>query len=302
MTPKTSLKIASAQYPIGEPKTLAEWEEKVALWVKKGAATGAELLVFPEYAAIEQVASFGPEIAGDLALTLAKSSELAPSRVQFHIDLAKKHNVHILAGSGPIRKPDGRFVNVAHLITPDGAVGEQEKLVMTPFERQWGVTAGTPVRVFRTTLGVLGVAICYDSEFPLLVRAMVEAGADVVLVPSCTERLSGYHRVRTGAMARALENTIATVQSPLVGDAHWSAAVDFNAGAAGIYVPSEQGVSDSGVLAEGTLNAAEWVTATVDLARLKALRESGEMHNYGDWELQPGAPASKVSVEVVKLG
>ena len=88
---------------------------------------------------------------------------------------------------------------------------------------------------------------------------MAEAGADVVLVPSCTERISGYHRVRTGSMARALENTIATVQSPTVGDAPWSPAVDFNAGAAGIYVPSEHGVSDDGVLAQGKLNASEWV-------------------------------------------
>ena len=198
-------------------------------------------------------------------------------------------------------KSDGRFVNAAQLITPDGAVGEQEKLVMTPFEREWGVSAGGPVRVFQTTLGVFAIAICYDSEFPLLVRAMAEAGADVVLVPTCTERVSGYHRVRTGAMARALENTIATVQSPLVGDAPWSPAVDFNAGAAGIYVPSEQGVSDTGILAEGTLNAAEWVTATIDLARLKRVRETGEMHNYGDWALQPGVPTTKVTVEIVKL-
>ena len=301
MSQPATLKIASAQYPIGQPKTLAEWEEKVALWVRKGAATGAELLVFPEYAAIEQAACFGPEVYGDLQRTLKKVAELAASRVEFHSDLAKKHNVHIVAGSGPVMKSDGRFVNAAQLVTPDGAVGEQEKLVMTPFEREWGISAGGPVRVFQTTLGIFAIALCYDSEFPLPVRAMAEAGADVVLVPSCTERLSGYHRVRTGAMARALENTIATVQSPLVGDAPWSPAVDFNAGAAGIYVPSEQGVSDTGVLAEGTLNAAEWVTATIDHARLKRVRDTGEMHNYGDWPLQPGAPATKVAVEIVRL-
>ena len=54
MTTQHTLHVASAQYPIGQPKSLAEWEEKIAVWVKSGAATGAELLVFPEYAAIEQ--------------------------------------------------------------------------------------------------------------------------------------------------------------------------------------------------------------------------------------------------------
>ena len=301
MSAANTIKVASAQYPIGQPKSLSEWEAKIATWVKTGAATGAELLVFPEYAAIEQAAAFGPEIYGDLEATLTKVAELAASRVALHAGLAKKHNVHILVGSGPVLKSDGRFVNAAQLVTPKGAIGEQEKLIMTPFEHDWGISAGGPVRIFKTVLGTLGIAICYDSEFPLLVHAMAAAGADVVLVPSCTERVSGYHRVRTGCLARALENTIATVQSPTVGDAPWSPAVDFNSGAAGIYVPSEHGVSGDGVLAEGKLNAAQWVTATIDLARLKRVRATGEMRNARDWAHQPGAPASAVKVDVVEL-
>jgi predicted amidohydrolase len=301
MTAPTTVKVASSQYPIGQPKSLSEWEEKIALWVKRGAQTGSQLLVFPEYAAIEQAACFGPEVYGDLKSTLAKIAELAASRIAFHAALAKEHNVHILVGSGPVLKSDGRYVNAAQLVTPDGGIGEQEKLVMTPFERTWGISPGETVRVFKTRLATFGIAICYDSEFPLLVRAMAEAGADIVLVPSCTERLSGYHRIRIGSRARALENGIATVQSPTVGDAPWSPAVDFNSGAAGIYVPAEQDISDDGVLATGTLNTAQWVSATIDLQHLKQVRESGEMRNSLDWALQPGAPATAVNVERVSL-
>lgn len=295
------LKVASAQYPIGQPASLAEWEAKIASWVAEGAATGAELLVFPEYAAIEQAACFGPEVYNDLTTTLERVAELAPSRVAHHAALAKKHGVHILVGSGPAKHADGRFVNATQLVTPSGLVGVQEKLIMTPFEHGWGVTAGNPLRVFETALGKLAILICYDSEFPLLARAAVEAGADAILVPSCTERVSGYHRVRTGSQARALENTIVTVQSPTVGDAPWSPAVDFNVGAAGIYVPPEHGVSDTGVIAEGTLNHPMWVYAAVDLAALRRLRTSGEMRNFGDWPAQPGAEPLKHTVESVKL-
>jgi predicted amidohydrolase len=301
MSEASRVTIASAQYPIGQPKSLAEWTDKIALWVKRGAETGADLLLFPEYAAIEQAACFGPDVYNDLQITLSKIAELAGERVALHAELAKKHNVHVVVGSGPVLKSDGRFVNAAQIVSPTGAISEQEKLVMTPFERDWGISAGGPVRVFETAIGTFGMAICYDSEFPLLVRAMAEAGADVVLVPSCTERVSGYHRVRTGSKARSLENTIATVQSPTVGDALWSPAVDFNAGAAGIYVPSEHGVSDDGVLVEGVLNKAQWVTGTIDLARLRAVRSSGEMRNYKDWALQPGAPQTAVEVERVVL-
>jgi predicted amidohydrolase len=172
---------------------------------------------------------------------------------------------------------------------------------MTPFEHQWGVVGGGPIRVFDTRLGRIGVAICYDAEFPLLVRAQAEAGADIVLVPSCTERVSGFHRVRTAALARALENTIATVMSPLIGDAPWSPAVDRNRGAGGIFVPAEAGLSDTGVVAEGRPDVPGWVCADIDLAQLRGLRGAGEMRNFTDWSCQPGARANSVPAEIVTL-
>ncbi len=296
-----SLRVAAAQYPIDRPGSLSAWQDKIARWVAEGAATGAQLLVFPEYAAIEQAGAFGAEVAGDLAATLEAVAGQAGERIAFHVDLAGRHNVHILIGSGPVKNSDGRYVNAAQLVAPSGLVGEQEKIIMTPFERDWGMSPGTPLRVFETALGRLAIAICYDCEFPLLVRAQAEAGAEVVLVPSCTERISGYHRVRTGCMARALENTIATVQSPTVGDAPWSPAIDHNRGAAGIYVPSEQGVCDDGVLVAGVVDQPGWVAATIDLGRLARVRTTGEMRNFHDWSLQPGARPVAADVEIVSL-
>jgi predicted amidohydrolase len=301
MTARDTLKIAAAQYPVGAPATLDAWRDKVARWVAEGAATGASLLVFPEYAAIEQAAAFGPEVSSNLEATLKTVANLERERIDLHRELAARHKVHILIGSGPSRKAQGVYVNAAQLVTPEGSVGVQEKHIMTPFERDWGIAPGEGLRVFDTDLGRIGIAICYDSEFPLLVRGMAEAGAEVVLIPSCTERISGYHRVRTGALARALENQIATVMSPTVGDALWSPAVDRNTGAAGIFVPSEPTVADSGVLAEGTIDKPQWVSATVDLKRLHELRTSGEMRNFTDWANQPGASCLADKVQLVPL-
>lgn len=295
------LKIAAAQYPIGEPKTLLEWEAKMATWVATGAATGAQLLVFPEYAAIEQAASLGPQVSADLKQTLAGVADLTPRRVTFHAGLARQHGVHILVGSGPARRTDGCYVNAAQLVAPSGAVGVQHKLIMTPFERDWGVMPGRSIRVFDTALGRIGIAICYDSEFPLLVRAMAEAGAELLLVPSCTERLSGFHRIRAAATARALENQFAVITSPTVGDALWSPAVDRNVGAAGLFVPPDALLSDTGVVTEGLLNEPRWVTGEIDFARLRKLRSSGEMRNFADWAAQPGAQPLADRVEIVRL-
>ena len=293
--------MAAAQYPIDQPASREAWRDKIVRWVSDGAATGAEILLFPEYAAIEQAATFGPDVSSDLEATLKAVADLERERVALHLELAAKHNVLIVVGSGPVRKGDGRYVNAAQIVTPAGSVGAQEKLIMTPFERDWGISAGSRSRVFDTTLGRLGIAICYDSEFPLLVRGMAEAGAELILIPSCTERLSGYQRVRTGARARALENQIATVMSPTVGDALWSPAVDHNAGAAGVFVPPEQLVSEDGVLAEGTVNKPQWVGATVQLAHLRRLRSEGEMRNFIDWSNQPGAAPTSAKVDVISL-
>ena len=301
MTTRDTLKVAAAQYPIGKPASLDAWRDNVARWVEQGAATGASLLVFPEYAAIEMAAAFGAEVSGNLEATLTTVANLEHERLELHRELAARHKVHILVGSGPSRRAQGVYVNAAQLVTPDGAVGVQEKHIMTPFERDWGITPGDGIRVFDTALARIGIAICYDSEFPLLVRGMAEAGAEIVLIPSCTERISGYHRVRTGAKARALENQIATVLSPTVGDALWSPAVDRNTGAAGIFVPSEPTVADGGVLAEGTFDAPQWVNATVDLKRLHELRASGEMRNFSDWANQPGASRLADKVKLIPL-
>ncbi len=297
----SSIKIASAQYAFDRMDSLDEWEDKIRRLVQSGVETGAELLVFPEYAAIEMAGCFGPEVYGDLQKTLECVAGLTERRVQLYASLAAEHGVHILVGSGPMKSSNGGFVNGAHLVAPNGLVGCQEKNIMTPFEKEWGVQAGLQLKVFDTGIGRIGVLICYDCEFPLLARAMAEAGAEILLVPSCTERVSGFNRVRIGAQARALENGIVVVQSATVGEAPWSPSIGYNYGAAGIYVPPEVGVSDDGVLTQGVANEVGWVNGSIDLMALRELRDKGEMRNFHDWSLQAGAGDLGECVEIVSL-
>jgi predicted amidohydrolase len=297
---RTSVTIAAAAYPLSQFATLGHYADKLSNWVAEAAAAKAELIVFPEYGAMEFAAARG-EAAGGLTASLAAVSDALPEMDAVHADLARRHRVTILAASGPSRRSDGTYVNAARLIGPSGRIGFQHKRIMTPFEKSWGIQPGADLSVFDTVVGRVGIAICYDSEFPLLVRALADAGASIILVPSCTEFVSGYHRVRTAALARALENTCVTVQSPTVGKALWSPAVDYNAGAAGIFAPSERSYSDTGVLAATELNTPGFAIATVDTDRLLALRGRGEMRNFDDWRIQPGYSATSPPVTVVDL-
>lgn len=302
MSVRKTIKVATAQYPIDQLATFDAARDKIARWVGEAARQGAELLVFPEYGAMELSAIRGHQVAADVPASLEAVSEMLGDIDTLHAELAQRHQVYILAASGPSRRANGEYENAARLMSPEGQIGTQEKLIMTPFEREWGIIGGQHQRVFDTSLGRIGIAICYDSEFPLLVRALTECGADLIIIPSCTERASGAHRVRTAALARALENGCATVVSPTVGDAPWCPTVDHNEGIGGVYVPAEAGVSDTGVLAEGQLSEPGWVFADIDLGALESLRTTGEMRNANDWSLQPGAAPLAGSVEVVDLG
>lgn len=293
--------IAAAQYPIDRLADLDALRSKIARWVSNAVMQGVDLVVFPEYGLMEIAGTFQDNIAGDLHQSLDVVARIRPEIEAQLAELAEWHKIHILGPSGPSRRVDGSVANVVQLFAPSGRSGAQEKLIVTPFERRWGVTGGGKPIVFDTRLGRIGVLICYDCEFPLLARAMADAGARLILVPSCTERISGYHRVRTSAMARALESTVAVVQSPTIGEAPWLPAIDRNTGAAGIYVPAEAGLSDTGVVAEGRLNELQLVIGTVDFVRLKQLKAEGEMRNAADWMLQPGAAAAWTEVAVVDL-
>jgi predicted amidohydrolase len=141
----------------------------------------------------------------------------------------------------------------------------QEKRQMTRFESErWGIAAGAPPSVFETPWGPIGIAICYDAEFPKLVRAQVEAGAWLILAPSCTDTLAGFNRVHFSARARALENQCYVAITPTVGEAPWSAALDVNRGRAGVFGPMDRGFPADGILAEGQMDAPGWVFCTLD--------------------------------------
>lgn len=290
--------IAAATYPMDVLPDWSAYEAKLTRWVAEAAGQGADLLVFPEYGAMELATLAGPEIAADIEAAARAVSDLVPRADALHADLARRHGVHILAASAPVFEGP-RPVNRARLIAPDGTIGIQDKQIMTRYEREvWDIRPGGPLRLFHTALGRIGVLICYDAEFPLLARALVEAGAEVILVPSCTDALSGYWRVRVGAMARALEGQCVTVQAPTTGDAPWCPAVDENVGAAAIYGPPDLGFPPTGVLAEAGLNTPGWTHAMVDPGRIDRVRREGQVLNAAHWAEQT---SRTLAVEKLRL-
>ncbi|GAC1413432.1 MAG: carbon-nitrogen hydrolase family protein [Candidatus Velthaea sp.] len=276
-------RIAVAQYDIGFFSDWRAYETKMDGWFARAAAAGAAILVYPEYFSMELASLFGPGVYGSLDRQLEALQDVLADFLALFAKLATRHAVYVVAGSYPVRA-EGRFRNRSFFFRPDGTYAFQDKLQMTRFETErWSIAGGDVVETFETAFGRLGIAVCYDGEFPLIARKQVEAGAALIAIPSCTDTLAGYNRVRIGARARALENQCYVVQASTVGEAPWSEAVDVNIGAAGIFTPVDYGYPADGVLATGELGVPGWITAQIDLATVERVRREGQVFNHRDW-------------------
>ena len=281
------VRVAAAQWPIEHLPSHGAWRAKLDAWLGRAAAAGAQLAVVPEYASMELTALLGIGVATELPEQLHALQPMLPAYREAYAEAARRLGIVVVAGSFPEQVGD-RFINRARVFGPQGAEVAIDKLQMTRFEaEQWGVAPGHGQVVLEASWGRFGVAICYDSEFPLLVRRMAEAGARVILVPSCTDTMAGYWRVRVACQARALENQCYVVHAPTVGFAPWSPAVDENHGAAAVYAPPDRGFPDDGVVALGELDQPGLLIARLDLDAIERVRTDGQVLGHRDWDL-PG--------------
>jgi predicted amidohydrolase len=274
------MRLALLQHRVARHDGFASWAAAFDAHIEEAAAAGADLLVLPEYASLDAI----PTPAADLAAELAGACALHDRILDTMRAAALRHGVWLLGGSLPHRRADGSSVNHAPLIAPDGRVGFQDKSTMTRFEAElWGVQPGAAPGVFETPWGRIGVCICYDAEFPPLARAQVAAGAWLLLVPTCTDTLAGFNRVRLSARARALENQCFVAIATTVGDAPFLAALDENHGYAAVFGPVDRGFPDDGVIMRGAMDTPGWVYADLDPVLLAAVRADGAVFNHRDY-------------------
>lgn len=283
------IKVAVAQYDIGFFNHWSDYVDKMTRWVADAANQGARLLVLPEYGSMELASLLGEAIYSDLHQQLHGMQGLLDDWQDLQQQLASQFDVILVSASFPVMYSSGVFRNRAFVYAPDGLLGFQDKLIMTRFENErWFISAGSDIRIIDTDIGKVGINICYDSEFPLIARQQVEAGANIIIVPSCTDTVAGFHRVRIGCQARALENQCYVLHSPTVGIASWSEAVDINQGQASVYTPVDYGFPDNGILVEAALQEPQWVYADLDLSLIEQVRAQGQVTNHRDWHHQFG--------------
>jgi len=290
------MKVAVAKYPIQAPADFAAFAERQAAMLGVAAAQGARVAVLPEYLSLELAATFDASTQADLHASLAAIQRHRDDWLALYARLAASLDMYVVAGTFLLAQGDGRYRNRCDVFAPQGAHLWQDKLQLTGFEKGLGVIeGGDALKVFDLDGVRAGVAVCYDSEFPLPVRAQAEAGARLLLVPSCTDTDAGATRVRVGCLARALENRLFVAQSVTAGEAPWSPALDINTGEAAIFAPMDRGLPADGVVAQTTGDQV-WAIAELDLDALDRSRADAQVANDRDWmgQLKPALARAKL--------
>ena len=189
--------------------------EAAGLLVDEAVGTGADLVFLPEYFSV----------AGSPSFLRQHAETLNGPTVGWASALARRHGIHLLAGSFPERPDSGgddRLFNTSCLIGPGGTVdavyrkvhlfdvtldgaGFCESATMAPGAELVVAPLGPPTSE-DLPASVLGLSVCYDLRFPELYRILALRGATILAVPAAFTAVTGPAHWELLLRARAVEN------------------------------------------------------------------------------------------------
>jgi predicted amidohydrolase len=280
------LTVATAQFTLRPEHTEDDFLGHIDAVAAEAARRGAELLVLPELASTGLLASIRDHDVTSKTITSDYWNVLSALYTAIEAgvrQIAINRNLVLLGGSHIRLDPDGSLRNTAILAHPDGHVDTQDKLHLTPPEHELGMRGGDRLVVSAVGPFTLGILICADIQFPELSRYLQARGVDMILCPSLTWNRRGVHRVRVGCQARAMENQLYVVMSPLIGtDGLPTDAPMYATGAALVAAPVDRTVgANDGLL--GLLDGAEeqLLVLELDPELLEASRARPETPGLG---------------------
>jgi deaminated glutathione amidase len=128
--------------------------------------------------------------------------------------LARELKVWLHIGSMAVAVGEGQLANRAILISPTGVIAARyDKIHMFDVQLPNGESyreskvfrPGTDAVIADLPWGKLGITICYDLRFPGLYRALAQAGAEMLAIPSAFTKPTGEAHWHTLMRARAIE-------------------------------------------------------------------------------------------------
>lgn len=210
--------------------------------LKRVAEQGANLVVLPEmwssgfaYKTLNELAQRTQEVVAELC------------------ELSARLNL-VIIGSQPEPADDGRVFNTIHVVDKGQVVATYRKLhLFSLLGEDRAFKGGDSWCLAETSIGKIGVIICYDLRFPELSRRLALEGARVICVPAQWPKPRQEHW-RTLLRARAIENQLYVVAANACGQI---GKLDFF-GMSMVIDPKGEVLADAGELAGEIQSPLDW--------------------------------------------
>ena len=210
------MKVAVVQFKASTNKD--ENLKKIISYIKKAASKNATLCAFPEFMMLytkssqtsKELASLSETIKGNFISGISKAAKENHIQVvgSFYEKSSKKNRVY---DTSFVINNLGKVVSTYRKIHLYDALGFKESNKMMP-----GSKIAKPV---ATSIGKIGMMICYDLRFPEMSRALAVAGSEVLIAPSAWVKgpMKEEHWI-TINKTRAIENGCYVIAPDQVGN------------------------------------------------------------------------------------
>ena len=298
--PVRTVRVCAAQYLMRPIQSWAEFEQQVTFFAMSADTYHCHFLLMPELFTVQLFTLMSPVL--DPKTAVHRLADYHGQYVALFKGLAIQYGIYIIGGTIPTER-EGKLYNVAHLFSPAGNVYTQDKLHVTPYERDyWDIQPGEVLKIFETPLARIAIQVCYDIEFPELARLLTLAGAEAIFVPFSTDERKAYHRVRFSSQARAVENYIYVVLAGNAGNLPTTPWYLLNYSRSAVFTPSDFAFPPEATAGLADPNVETAVIADLDLTTLAQMRDMGSVRPLRDrrldlYELKSKIPIKNVIVE-----
>ena len=206
MTSPTPRRFRAGLVQLRAGRSIAANLDSAEALIRRAGRGGAAYVQTPENTALMELE---PERV--LAQAQPESEDVPLARLRA---LAHELGIWLHVGSLAIRLDPERVASRSFLITPEGEIAARyDKLHMFDVDLAGGESyreshyycPGNTAVLADLPFGRLGLSICYDLRFSALYRALAEAGAEFIAIPSAFTRQTGEAHWHVLVRARAIE-------------------------------------------------------------------------------------------------
>lgn len=260
--PKTVLQVSCIQ--MHWAKSIEYNLERTLFYIKKAADYGSRVVLFPE---ANLTSYYFPYLIN-----------IDPAVVQSALDqtqsAARENNIWVIAGT--IQKRGDKFLNIAHVINPEGKIThEYAKVHMAGRDEKKYCRGGNKLSLFEIDGIPCTLVICRDGRHPELYRIPAMAGAQILFHPSCSsdeieavawKRISGRAQQPVGPNSKIFHCVANTIgESP--------DGLQTSSGSSFIREPNGIPLAEAGYYQE------EMITAVLDMERASRSYIKDSMNN-----------------------